>query len=174
MKKLLIIIAILIVFLPLNKPASVTIPKDSIRFRVIANSNNEEDQKLKKEIVNNLKPEIASLKYTPKNINNTRSSIQKELPKFEQIVENTLTNNNVKMSYSVDYGINYFPEKKYKGITYEEGEYESLIITLGDGLGKNFWCVLFPPLCLVEADESQKDETVEYTSFIKEIIDKYF
>lgn len=174
MKKLLIIIAILIVFLPLNKPASVTIPKDSIRFRVIANSNNEEDQKLKKEIVNNLKPEIASLKYTPKNINNTRSSIQKELPKFEQIVENTLTNNNVKMSYSVDYGINYFPEKKYKGITYEEGEYESLIITLGDGLGKNFWCVLFPPLCLVETDESQKDETVEYTSFIKEIIDKYF
>lgn len=174
MKKLLIIIAVLIVFFSLNKPVSVTIPKDSIRFRVIANSDTEEDQKLKKEIVSNLKPEIAALKYTPKNINNTRNSIQKELPKFTQIVEDTLTNNNVKMSYSVDYGMNYFPEKKYQGITYKEGEYESLIITLGDGLGKNFWCVLFPPLCLVEADETQKDENIEYTSFIKEIIDKYF
>ena len=47
------------------------------------------------------------------------------------------------------------------------------MITLGDGLGDNFWCVLFPPLCLLEAEETDTDE-VEYTSFIKEIIDKYF
>ena len=58
------------------------------------------------------------------------------------------------------------------GIVTEEGEYESLVITLGNGLGENFWCVLFPPLCLLDTEEEVED--VEYTSFVKELIDKYF
>ena len=81
--------------------------------------------------------------------------------------------NQANLEYKINYGMNYFPEKEYKGVTYEEGEYESLVITLGNGLGENFWCVLFPPLCLLEADEEETEE-VEYTSFVKEIIDKYF
>ena len=75
--------------------------------------------------------------------------------------------------YKINYGLNYFPEKNYKGVTYKEGNYESLVVKLGEGKGENFWCVLFPPLCLLEAEESDKEE-VEYKSFIKEIIDKYF
>ena len=55
-----------------------------------------------------------------------------------------------------------------KGIEYDEGYYESLLITLGEGKGDNWWCVLFPPLCLIEAEESTE---VEYKSFIKEIIE---
>lgn len=73
--------------------------------------------------------------------------------------------------FKINYGSNYFPEKKYKGITYKEGYYESLVITLGEGKGDNWWCVLFPPLCLIEADESRN---VEYKSFVKEMFDKYF
>ena len=46
-------------------------------------------------------------------------------------------------------------------------------MTLGDGKGDNFWCVLFPPLCLLEGEDNENEE-VEYTSFIKEIINKYF
>ena len=88
-------------------------------------------------------------------------------------IEETMDENNIQEEYTIDYGNHYFPEKVYKGVKYPEGEYESLVVTLGDGLGENFWCVLFPPLCLLEAEESDKDE-VEYKSFIKEIIDKYF
>ena len=51
--------------------------------------------------------------------------------------------------------------------------YESLVITIGKGEGENFWCVLFPPLCLIEAEEENISE-VKYTSFIQEIINKYF
>ena len=65
------------------------------------------------------------------------------------------------------------PEKEYKGVKYPAGEYESLVITLGTGTGDNFWCVLFPPLCLIEAEEENISE-VKYTSFIQEIINKYF
>ena len=67
-------------------------------------------------------------------------------------------------------GLNYFPEKEFKGITYDEGYYESLVITIGEGKGDNWWCVLFPPLCMLEAEESTD---VEYKSFVKEIVDKY-
>ena len=51
----------------------------------------------------------------------------------------------------------------------EAKDYESLLVTLGKGKGKNWWCVLFPPLCLMETDEN-----VEYKFYVKEIIDKYF
>ena len=67
-----------------------------------------------------------------------------------------------------------FPEKEYKGVVYDEGYYESLLVTLGEGKGDNFWCVLFPPLCLMEAEETDDTTEVEYKSFIKEIIEKYF
>ena len=88
-------------------------------------------------------------------------------------VKKLLENQNIKADYEINYGVNYFPEKEYKGITYEEGNYESIVIKLGEGTGENFWCVLFPPLCLLEVEEKNNDD-IEYTSFIKEIIDKYF
>ena len=66
--------------------------------------------------------------------------------------------------------MNYFPSKEYKGVKYEEGYYESLVITLGKGEGDNWWCVLFPPLCLIEGEE---DTEVEYKSIVMEILDKY-
>ena len=164
MKKTLILIAIIIVIISLNKNDTIIIPKESIRFRVIANSNSKEDQMIKERVVSKLKNNLKSLKYTPKNINDTRQSIKDNF----KVIDDTLKQE-VK-DYSINYGYNYFPEKVYKGIYYEEGEYESLVITLGEGIGNNFWCVLFPPLCLIDENE----EEVEYTSFIKELIDKYF
>lgn len=164
MKKTLIIIAIIIIVMSLNKNDTIIIPKESIRFRVIANSNSQEDQMIKEKVVSKLKKNLKSLTYTPKNINDTRQSIKDNL----KIIDETLKQE-VK-DYSINYGYNYFPEKVYKGIYYEEGEYESLVITLGEGIGNNFWCVLFPPLCLIEEEQDE----VEYTTFIKELIDKYF
>ena len=84
-----------------------------------------------------------------------------------------MKHDNYDNNVEVNYGMNYFPEKTYKGVKYKEGEYESLVVTLGKGEGNNFWCVLFPPLCLLEAEEDDTNE-VEYTSFVKELIDKYF
>ena len=84
-------------------------------------------------------------------------------------IEKSLVNEDY--SYSINYGLNYFPEKEYNGKTYKEGKYESLLVTLGKGEGNNWWCILFPPLCLVEAEESE--EEVEYDFFFKNIIDKY-
>lgn len=173
MKKTLIILSVIIVILSLNKVEKVTIPKESIRFRIIANSNSEHDQNTKKELVKNLYQEIETINNYSKDMKTSREIINNNIHNFEKVVEHTIQNETYKDDYDINYGENYFPEKEYKGVSYEEGNYESLVITLGDGLGDNFWCVLFPPLCLLEAEETDTNE-VEYTSFIKEIIDKYF
>lgn len=174
MKKLIIVLAIIITILCLNKEQKVIIPKDSIRFRVIANSNEEEDQLLKKKVVNNLQNNIAKLEFNTKNLDDSRNNIKKVIPEFSNIIEKTLKEENSNQAYNINYGMNYFPEKEYKGVIYEEGDYESLVITLGNGKGENFWCVLFPPLCLLDKEDNEKTENIEYTTFVKEIIDKYF
>lgn len=172
MKKLVIVLAIITAILVINKEEKITIPKEAIRFRVIANSNSEEDQSVKKKVVNNLNKEIRKLTTLNTSLQSSRKNIKQELPSFSKVVEETLQEQQPNQTFTIDYGMNYFPEKEYKGIVYEEGEYESLIITLGNGLGDNFWCVLFPPLCLLDTEETPED--VEYTSFVKEVIDKYF
>ncbi len=172
MKKLIIFLAVIITILAINKEEKVIIPKEAIRFRVIANSDKEEDQTLKKKVVTNLNQEIRKLTFLDTSLENSRKNIKNTIPEFSKIVKETLEKNQSKETFTIDYGMNYFPEKEYKGIVYEEGEYESLVITLGNGLGENFWCVLFPPLCLLDTEEEQ--ENVEYTSFVKEVIDKYF
>ena len=173
MKKLTVIIVIIITILCLNKQATVTVPREAIRFRVIANSNKEKDQYIKKQIVTNLNSTIKKIEFTPKDLSTSRQNIKQSIPEFSQVVEKTLKELNASEKYSINYGLNYFPEKEYKGIKYEAGEYESLVITLGDGLGENFWCILFPPLCLLEAEDENTTD-IEYTSFIEEIINKYF
>ena len=167
MKKIVIILSVIIMILVINKEETIVIPKESIRFRIIANSNTEEDQNIKKEIVKNLSTELKKIEIT-KNIEETREKIIRNLPTYENIVDKTLKDNNEERTFHITYGKNFFPEKEYKNIIYEEGEYESLVITLGEGKGNNFWCVLFPPLCFID------EEKVEYHSLIKEIINKYF
>ena len=100
------------------------------------------------------------------NIEEARQTIKESIPSIRKEI------NNYNVAYDLNYGYNYFPEKSYKGINYPAGEYESLVVTLGDGLGDNWWCVLFPPLCLLEASESDLDEA-EYTFYFKDIINKF-
>ncbi len=173
MKKTIIILGVILLIVMLNNKDKVIIPKEAIRFRVIANSNSNIDQKEKKKIAKQLSLDITEVLSKTNSIEDARKKLQSNLGNFENTVNDIVENENYQTTVNIDYGNHYFPEKTYKGINYEEGEYESLVVTLGEGKGKNFWCVLFPPLCLLEADENKTDE-VEYKSFIKELIDKYF
>ena len=106
---------------------------------------------------------------TSKSIEETDYIIKKNLNEIRTQVEKILKENNSINGVNVRYGKNFFPKKEYKGITYESGMYDSLVITIGEGKGNNWWCVLFPPLCLV--DEDMEDQ--EYKLYIKEVIEKF-
>ena len=145
---------------------NLKIPNESIRIRVLANSNTNEDQNIKKivskEIMRYLNDELKGIT----NINEARNKIISLQDPINNKISSILSQYNLKQDFNINYGYNYFPEKEFKNNIYKEGYYESLLISLGTGLGDNFWCLLFPPLCLLEGEES-KD--IEYTSFIKEL-----
>lgn len=167
MKKIVVALFIVMVLILLIKnETEVLIPTESIRFRIIASSNDLEDQETKLEIKEELEPVLTDILSSSSSFEDSRKSIKNNMYNIKNIM------NKFDVPYKVDFGQNYFPEKTYKGVTYKEGEYESLVITLGDGLGDNWWCVLFPPLCLLEASSEDYDD-ITYTSFIKELIEKY-
>ena len=173
MNKLILIILCLIVIIGVYKKESeVRIPNSAIRFRVLANSNSKEDQEIKEEVRDNMQRKLYDLLKDTTDISAARNLITNEMVNFESIVDSSLKNANY--SYTIDYGMHDFPEKTYKGVTYEAGSYESLLVTLGEGKGNNWWCVLFPPMCLLEAEENTNTDEVEYKSYIKELIEKYF
>ena len=174
MKKIMLVLAIIMVFLVNHvKAEEIVIPNEAIRIRVIANSNSNKDQFVKKEVRKELQKKMVNLLKDAKTIYEVRTILNKNIKDFDFVVESVLKKNDVNLKFDVNYGLNYFPEKEFKGVTYDEGYYESLVVTIGEGKGDNWWCVLFPPLCLMEAEEENTTE-VEYKSFIKEVLDNFF
>lgn len=171
MKKISIVLLIVIILILSNTKARANIiPDEAIRFRVIANSNSDYDQEIKMLVKDSVEKKLYKLLKNTKGIDSAREIINANIDDIDNVVNKTLKDNNYDKEYNINFGMNYFPEKEYKGVTYDEGYYESLVITLGSGEGNNWWCVLFPPLCLLEAEESDE---VEYKFFIQELIDKY-
>lgn len=149
---------------------NIEIPEDAIRIRVVPNSNSDLDQEIKGKVKDELETSMYNLLKDTKNSDDARKKIEDNLDSIKAGVGGVLEREKYDKNYEVNFGLNYFPEKEYKGVKYEEGYYESLLVTLGEGKGDNWWCVLFPPLCLIEAEESTD---VEYKSLVKELIDKY-
>ena len=147
------------------------IPDEAIRIRVIANSNSSYDQEIKLKVKDVIEKDMYNLLKNTKEIEEARLLISQNLDNLEDNIYTLLQKERYSKPFDVNFGLNYFPSKEFKGIKYNEGYYESVVVTLGDGLGDNWWCVLFPPLCMIEAEESTD---VEYTTLVKTIIDKYF
>lgn len=142
------------------------IPNNAIRFRVIANSDTLEDQNEKLIIKEKIETEVYKLINGAKNTNEVRNLIENNMDTIKEIVDS------YNVPYNINYGTNYFPVKNYKGVIYPAGNYESLVITLGSGMGDNFWCVLFPPLCLLD-NETEDVSEVEYQFYIKKLLEKF-
>lgn len=170
MKKILIIIGIIILIVIYNNEEKkyLTIPDEAIRYRIIPNSNSVEDITAKESIQKALEKDLKGIMNTS-SIEETRNKIITNLDKIRKNIENTKNEINYDKNINIKYGLNYFPEKQYEGITYSEGYYESLVVEIGKAEGNNFWCVLFPPLCMMETENT---EDVEYTFFLTDIINK--
>ena len=166
MKKIILLITVILLIISSNSNSE----EQLLRIRIVANSNSEHDQLIKTKISNDVKKELYTLLKNETNIENARNLIKEDISNIEKIVDTNLIEEDY--GYIVKYGLNYFPEKEYNGKHYKEGEYESLLISLGDAKGDNWWCILFPPICLIESSKS--DEKVEYRWFFKDLITNIF
>ncbi|MBU7594347.1 stage II sporulation protein R [Metabacillus halosaccharovorans] len=143
----------------------VVIPDEAIRLRILANSDSDEDQALKRKVRDEVNKEITTWVEKLTSVEAAEELIQSRLPEIEAIVEDVLEQENMQQSYSVEFDHNVnFPTKLYGSYIYPAGEYNAILISLGEAKGANWWCVLFPPLCFLdfsngEAVQAEETET---------------
>lgn len=160
---------------------------DFIRFHVVANSDSKEDQQLKlkvkdevlAKINNELVMEAISQDmsdYRASNVDLTqraneeeyktqvtldldqsRNYIQENIVEIEEKAAKIVKENGYDYPVKAELGVKWIPEKTYGDNVFPAGNYEALHITIGEGKGENWWCVLFPPLCLIGTEENEND-----------------
>jgi len=142
---------------------TVIIPKKAVRLRILANSDSSPDQQLKREVRDAVNAQINSWVKDLTSFKEGQKVIQSHLPDIQKTVQEVLTKEKSKQSFTITYSKHVkFPTKLYGSFFYPAGEYEAVLIKLGAGQGANWWCVLFPPLCFL--DFSNGDAT---TSVLK-------
>lgn len=141
-----------------------------MRFHVIANSDSEEDQELKLAVRNyvlsKIENEITQAIVAAEDESGgkcdqaqiMRKYISTHLPQIEDWAREVISLWGFDYGVTADMGVRHIPAKYYGEIFFPEGNYEALNITIGEGAGKNWWCVVFPPLCMVDSGGSYNEE----------------
>lgn len=132
-----------------------------LRFHVIANSDSEEDQALKLEIKDAVVDYMKEILADAKSIEDTRAIVSAHTEEIRQIAQAHTAAKGY--DYPVDVFIErrYFPVKSYGSYTFPAGEYEAICVELGEHSGKNWWCVMYPSLCFVDAVHSVVPEETD-------------
>jgi stage II sporulation protein R len=131
-----------------------------IRFHVIANSNSIFDQSLKLKVRDKTVEFLTPLLQNSKNIDESRKIISDNINNIENIALETLAQFN-NYTAKVELANSNFPTKTYGNYSFPAGDYEALKITIGEGKGQNWWCVMFPPLCFTDSSIEFSEDSVE-------------
>ncbi len=140
---------------------------DLIRLHILANSNTDEDIALKYVVRDEILKESESIFSIYEDSAEAKANMEKTGEKIESVANRVLSEHGKNYKAKAVWGKETYPEREYDGISLPAGEYYSLRILLGEGEGENWWCVLFPPLCLgaSKAKESFEDVGIEGDSF---------
>jgi len=164
LKRFFVIFLLLAIFLIFNivsysNTVFAGLQDNIFRLHIIANSDSKKDQELKLQVrdaiieyMNEINVSATTKEETIKNVNNN-------LENFERVAENKIQELGFNYPVSVEVGNFYFPTKYYGNISLPAGEYNALKIEIGEAIGQNWWCSLFPPLCFIDISSGYiKDE----------------
>lgn len=121
-----------------------------IRLHVLANSDSAEDQALKLKVRDRVIEETDGIFTDSENVVGAKSKIEDNIDFIKDIAKDEIRKNGYDYDVNVSLGMSDFPTKEYGNIILPAGSYEALKIEIGNAKGKNWWCVLFPPLCFVD------------------------
>lgn len=144
---------ILSLYMPKTEVAakeSIVIPGEAIRLRILANSDFESDQAIKRKVRDAVNAQITLWVQDLTSMEKARTVLTTKLPEIQAIAEKTVREQGSDQSVKVEFGKVQFPTKLYGQFLYPAGEYQAILITLGKGEGANWWCVLYPPLCFLD------------------------
>ena len=159
----ILIITMLIAILPTE--AEGEIYEDTLRLHIIANSDSPEDQALKLEIRDFVLTEYGQKLKGYRSMEEATAEVERLLSDIETAASEKLSK--MGYHYTVDalLGQEWYDTREYDDFTLPSGYYTSLRIIIGSGEGKNWWCVMYPPLCLELATEEAPtdDGIIDYT-----------
>ncbi len=130
-----------------------------LRLHVLANSDSEEDQALKLKVRDAILADTAHLFADCKGRDEASAVVKENLPLLQMSAERAVSEAGYSYPVRIELGEEEYPTKNYESACFPAGEYLSLRVLIGEGEGQNWWCVLFPPLCVSAASES--DGSVE-------------
>ena len=131
-----------------------------IRLHVLAASDSERDQALKLTVRDEILKSAQTVLKNAKDRTEAEQLLRAALPELEQVAEDTLAEAGAPNSVTVTLGQEAYPTREYEHLAFPAGEYLSLRVMIGEAQGQNWWCVLFPPLCLTAATERAETEAV--------------
>ena len=141
---------------------SHNISKKVLRIHIIPNSDSPEDQTLKIKIRDRILSEYQENLSTKKNITQAKKYILQNLNNINKIIKEEIINNNLNYDFKTEFVNNmYFNTRYYQNTVFPAGNYLALKITLGAGAGKNWWCVLFPAVCISSASGTNNTTKIE-------------
>ncbi len=129
-----------------------------VRLHVLANSDSDEDQALKLKVRDAVLSYVSPLVIDSKSREEAIEILQGELANIEAISANVMKEEGYDYPVKVTLTIEEYPTRNYEAMSFPSGEYVSLRVMLGEAKGQNWWCVLFPPLCLSAASEKAENE----------------
>ncbi|SDI61874.1 stage II sporulation protein R [Alteribacillus bidgolensis] len=158
-----------------SDPGIDTIPEEAIRLRILAHDDSPEEQLLKRKVRDAVNQEIRTLVEGLSEKEEARKTINDNLSNLETIVKDVINTSGSSHTFSIALKDQVeFPTRIYGPLVYPAGTYEALVVSIGEGEGENWWCVLFPPLCFISAEEEdveKQDETVDKNSN-EEVVEK--
>ncbi len=163
---------ITLVFMLATKSYSYNIQKgiadEVIRLHVLANSDEDYDQQLKIKVKDGIVKMLENELYNSMSKDETRIILLQNLDKIEDRAKEIIEENGYNYNVSAKITFDDFPTKQYGDVVLPAGEYEALKVEIGEAKGKNWWCVMFPPLCFVDA--SVKEVPKEDKDMLKSVL----
>lgn len=133
--------------------ADAAIYTDTVRLHVLADSDSEEDQKIKLAVRDDLLLTYASVLGTSDTVEEAEENIRQRIPEMRSHVNDFLARHGVEYSADITFSTEWYDTRVYESFTLPAGYYPSVRVLLGKAEGQNWWCVMFPPLCLDMATE---------------------
>lgn len=130
-----------------NDPLQPFIASKILRFHVLANSDSTADQAVKEKVRDAVGTYLQPMLDDAESLEETKQIVQENLQRIIRVSERTLRENGYNYPVTAQITRTGFPEKTYGSYTFPKGKYEALQITIGEGAGKNWWCVLYPNMC---------------------------
>ena len=160
----LLIVTMLLTIMPTDAEAKIY--EDTIRLHILANSNSDEDQNLKIKIRDRLISEYGNILSKFETKDEAEIILQNLLPQITESVNLWISEFGFNYKAEAVIGIEWYETRDYDNFSLPCGYYTSLKIMIGEAEGNNWWCVMYPPLCLELATENAPadDGLIDYTN----------